>query len=129
MTSELWTYRSDVRGSYAGDLDFSGYTVEATDGRIGHVDDATYDVGQSYVIVDTGPWIFGKKVMLPASTVTRIDPQARKLYVARTKEEIKNAPEFDEANYKESVYRDRLSEYYGRFPDGGGAGGTRSTVF
>ncbi|MCG5213122.1 PRC-barrel domain-containing protein [Streptosporangium sp. KLBMP 9127] len=115
MTPQLWTYRADVHDT-GKNLDVVGYDVEATDGKIGSVDDATYDVGQSYLIVDTGPWIFGKKVMLPASTVTQIDPQERKIYVARTKHEIKSAPEFDASAFKETAYRDRLGEYYGRFP-------------
>lgn len=111
---ELWNYRPDVydRGQ---SLDLVGYHVQATDGKIGSVDEATYEVGESYIIVDTGPWIFGKKVMLPAQVVTRIDPQERNVHVARTKAEIKDAPEFDEGRYKESEYRTRLGDYYGRY--------------
>ncbi|MBN6053745.1 PRC-barrel domain containing protein [Nonomuraea sp. RK-328] len=111
---ELWDYRPDVydRGQA---LDITGYHVHATDGKIGSVDEATYEVGESYVVVDTGPWIFGKKVMLPASVITRIDPQEREVYVSRTKEEIKNAPEFDEARFKEPEYRTVMGDYYGRW--------------
>ncbi|GGQ00922.1 PRC-barrel domain containing protein [Streptosporangium pseudovulgare] len=120
MQPDLWNYRSDVYGDDKS-LDLAGYHVEATDGKIGSVDEATYDVGESYIVVDTGPWIFGKKVMLPASTVTRIDPQERRVHLARTKEEIKNAPEFDEAAFKEPAYRQTVGDYYGRFPyDGPG---------
>ena len=43
----------------------TGYHVEALDGSIGKIDEATYEVGKSFVIVGTGPWIFGRKVMLP----------------------------------------------------------------
>ena len=43
----------------------------------------------------------------------QIDPQERKVYVSRTKQEIKDAPEFDEATYKEPDYRDKLGGYYG----------------
>lgn len=112
---ELWNYRPDVydRGQA---LDLVGYHVQATDGRIGSVDEATYEVGESYVIVDTGPWIFGKKVLLPARMITNIDPQERNVFVARTKAEIKAAPEFDEGTFKEPEYRERLGDYYSRFP-------------
>jgi hypothetical protein len=115
MTPELWSYRAEMYDTGA-DLDIADYDVIATDGKIGSVDEATYELGNSYIVVDTGPWIFGKKVMLPASVITEIDPQERKLFVSRTKQEIKNAPEFDEARFKEPDYRDRLGEYYGRFP-------------
>jgi hypothetical protein len=47
-------------------MDLQGFSVEAIDGGIGRVDEATYETAQSYVIIDTGPWIFGKQVMLPA---------------------------------------------------------------
>ncbi len=50
-----------------------GFKVEATDGDIGKVDEATYEVGSSYIVVDTGPWIFGRKVVLPAGMIERID--------------------------------------------------------
>jgi hypothetical protein len=112
---ELWDYRPDVydRGR---SLDLVGYHVQATDGKIGTVDEATYEVGESYLIVDTGPWIFGKKVLLPAQVVTRVDPQERMLHVARTKAEIKAAPEFDAGRFKEAEYRAKVGDYYGRFP-------------
>ncbi len=69
VSPELWTYGEHVRTG--GDL--SGYHVEATDGGVGKVDDATYDDGSSFLVVDTGPWIFGKKVMLPAGIVETVD--------------------------------------------------------
>ena len=33
--------------------DLSGYHVEALDGSIGKIDEATYEVGKSFIIVDT----------------------------------------------------------------------------
>jgi hypothetical protein len=60
------TYRESSGMTATGPADLVGFDVEATDGNIGKIDEATYDVGGSYVVVDTGPWIFGKKVMLPA---------------------------------------------------------------
>ncbi|WP_066359903.1 hypothetical protein [Herbidospora mongoliensis] len=110
----LWTYRQGVQDPTTT-LDVTGFTVEATDGKIGSVDESNYEVGESYLVVDTGPWIFGKKVVLPAGTVTQIDPQEQKVFVARTKEEIKNAPEYDEMTFKDPMYRDQLGGYYNRF--------------
>jgi PRC-barrel domain len=80
-----WSYRAET-GVSTGGMDLIGYEVEAIDGRIGKIDEATYDVGGSYLVVDTGPWIFGKKVLLPAGTVDRIDVDDRKVYVDRTKD-------------------------------------------
>jgi hypothetical protein len=108
-----WTYSANT-GMSAKRSDVVGFDVEATDGGIGKIDEATYDVGSSYVVVDTGPWIFGSKVMLPAGTITRVDRNDRKVYVDRSKDEIKSAPKFDKDTYTDRGYRDRLGEYYGR---------------
>lgn len=71
-----------------------GYHVEAVDGGIGTVDAVSDEIGEGYLVVDTGPWIFGHRVMLPASVVTQVDASQRKVFVDRTKEEISNAPDF-----------------------------------
>ena len=76
------------------------------------MDEATYEVGASYVVVDTGPWIFGKKVMLPAGVVQRVDLDSETIFVDRTKDEIKNSPEFDENMYRDESYRSQLRSYY-----------------
>lgn len=111
-----WTHRSDVGLSGTGTwADLVGYEVEATDGHIGKIDEATYEVGSSYVVVDTGPWIFGSKVMLPAGTISRLDRNDRRVYVSRSKDEIKSAPKFDKDAYRDRGYRDRVGEYYGKF--------------
>ncbi|GAA4078655.1 PRC-barrel domain containing protein [Nonomuraea soli] len=113
--TEPWNYRPEVTG--AG-VDLIGFDVEATDGKIGSVDEQSDTVGENYIVVDTGFWIFGKKVVMPAGTITRIDPQERKVFLARTKEEIKNAPEFDADTYKDSAYRQQVGDYYGRYDQG-----------
>jgi hypothetical protein len=106
-TTDLWTFPDTV-----GRLDLSGFDVEATDGSIGKVDEATHDVGESYIVVDTGIWIFGKKALLPAGTVQRVDRDDEKVYVDRTKDEIKEAPEFDKDTYRDEGYRSEVGDYY-----------------
>ena len=108
-TVDMWSYRTQkVTGA-----DLTGCTVEAIDGKIGKVDEATQDVGGSYVVVDTGPWIFGKKVVLPAGVISDVDLDTETVFVDRTKDEIKNAPEFDEKTYRDQGYRSQLGDYYG----------------
>src|SRR4051812_3703782 len=82
---DIWVYRLDTQvgdDSMAG-RDLTGYRVEAVDGSIGKIDAASNDVGQSYVIVDTGPWILGKKVMLPAGVIERVDDEEEKVWLDR----------------------------------------------
>jgi len=103
----MWTFKT------AQNVDLTGFKVEATDGDIGKVDEATNEVGGSFIVVDTGPWIFGKKVMLPAGVFYDIAAATETILVSRTKDEIKNAPEFDEQRYRDAAYRDELGGYYG----------------
>jgi hypothetical protein len=93
-------------------MDLGGFSVEATDGSIGKVDEATHEIGSGFVIVDTGPWIFGRKVMLPAGAIHRVDEQDRRIWVNLTKDDIQSAPEFDESRFREQAYRDDLGTYY-----------------
>ena len=55
---DTWSYR-DSTWVQAGDL--LGCDVEATDGSVGRVDDATDDISASYLVVDVGSWIFGRQ--------------------------------------------------------------------
>jgi hypothetical protein len=110
MAFQPWEYRAET-GFTGEESDLTGYSIAAVDGDIGRVDEATYETGSSYLVVDTGPWIFGRKVLLPAGVVERIDTAQRKVYVDRTKDQIKAAPEYDELA-DDAQYRDRLSGYY-----------------
>ena len=111
---DVWTYRDASRlGTDITGADLVGYGIEAIDGSIGSIDDATFAAGASYIIVDTGPWIFGKKVMLPAGVVRGIDDEEQKVYVNRTKDQIKSAPEYDDMLTDDEAYRNRLGSYYG----------------
>src|SRR4051795_10465276 len=87
-----------------------GFGVEARDGSIGKVHEGTYEVGSSYIVVDTGPWIFGKRVLLPASVVEQIDSNEEAVYVALTTDEIKDSPEFDPLTYRDKSYRNSVSD-------------------
>jgi hypothetical protein len=103
---------SSIRADEQASMDLAGYDVEATDGGIGKVDEATYDVGSAYLVVDTGPWIFGRKVLLPAGTVQRADHGDRTVYVDRTKDQIKKSPEYDKETFSSSEYREQVGSYY-----------------
>jgi hypothetical protein len=113
-TVDIWTYRETAWSTE----NLIGFKVEAIDGGIGKIDEASNDVGASYLVVDTGPWIFGKKVMLPAGVINRVDRDEETVFVSRTKDQIKNAPEFDEDAYSGESYRGKIGSYYGE----GGSG-------
>ena len=105
----IWSYPDDASSG----MDLTGFEVEATDGGIGKVHETSNEVSGSYVVVDTGPWIFGKKVMLPAGLIERVDAVEHRVHVSQTKDQIQNAPEFDESSYRDDAYRDDVGAYYG----------------
>jgi hypothetical protein len=114
-TWDAWSYRSTAART-AQSADIVGYEVHATDGHIGKVDRASYDVGAGQIVVDTGPWIFGRKVLLPAGTIDRVDDADGKVYVDLTKDQIKASPELDEGStWEDPAYRERVRGYYGGF--------------
>jgi hypothetical protein len=114
---EIWKFRS-TSGHVSG-LDLIGYHVEATDGRIGKIDKLSEETDSAYLVVDTGPWIFGTHVLLPAGTVVRVDETDRTVYVDRTKDEIKDGPEFDPHKHEvDAGYREQYGSYYGPYYGG-----------
>ncbi|MEO3973532.1 PRC-barrel domain-containing protein [Streptomyces sp. CAU 1734] len=111
MNENAWNYAST--SGYTIGSDLTGFKVEALDGSIGKVDKHTEEVDASCLVVDTGPWIFGKEVLVPAGTVIKIDAAQEKVYVDRTKEQIKDAPEFHrEKHFGDSGYREQLGAHY-----------------
>lgn len=113
--SDMWVFNDPLpTGQEGRDPGFTGYKVEATDGSVGEVAEAASTEGKSYLVVDTGAWLFSKKVVLPAGVVERVDEDDKKVYVDRTKDEIKDAPEFDEARYADAAYHHELGEYYAK---------------
>jgi hypothetical protein len=113
--SNLWNPTADVT-NYA-DTEIVGYKVEARDGHIGKVDKHSTDVDAQYIVVDTGVWIFGKEVLLPAGTLTHVDHDNKTVTVDRTKDEIKAAPEFDKDKHlTDPAYRSDLDTHYARSP-------------
>ena len=105
-----WSYR-DTAG-YTEGTDLTGYKIAAVDGDIGKVDQATDQSGTAGLVVDTGPRIFGRKVLLPAGVVERVDHDDEKVYVDRTKDQIKAAPEYNPDTGVDDDYRTRLGGYY-----------------
>ena len=116
---DLYTFRADIYAIPASGQsdplpDVKGWDVEASDGHIGKVDDATYDTSSSCLVVDTGFWIFGKKRMIPAGVVDRIDPGEQKMLVSMTKEQIRQAPDYDPDRHRDDQhgYQHEVGEYF-----------------
>ena len=110
ITKQIWTYPDSATW---GDADITCYDVEAADGSIGKIDESSAAAGSAYIVVDTGFWIFGKKRLVPAGVVDRVDRQNNKVYVRMTKDQVRNAPDFDETHRERRGQDD--DTYYGTY--------------
>lgn len=111
-TPNIWIYREAASADPTADL--VGYDAEASDGHIGKIDEASNDAGRQYVVVDTGFWIFGKKRLVPAGVIERIDHEDRKVFLSMTKDQVKSAPDYEkERSADDDVYYDKFGTYYG----------------
>lgn len=85
-------YRDHFNGDDVKDLDlYSGQD------KIGSVDDVLVDDDGRfrYLVVNTGAWIFGKKVMLPIG-MAQISYSDRRVYAnGLTRDQVENLPEFN----------------------------------
>jgi PRC-barrel domain protein len=76
----------------------NGYAVEASDGRLGTVSDLLFeDVGWviRWLVVDTGNWLPGRKVLLPLSALGHPNETQRHFPVKLTMEQVKHSPDVD----------------------------------
>jgi hypothetical protein len=105
----MWEFRSEL-GTL--DRDLVGYDVEAVDGKIGKIDEDSNETGSAYLVVDTGFWIFGKKRLIPAGVVDRIDDVDRRVFVRMTKDQIKSAPDFEEQHRTDRELYDKYYDSY-----------------
>lgn len=119
-TTNLWHAPHGLGHTVMADL--IGYQVLATDGAIGHIDEATDEIDASGLVVDTGFWIFGKRRLIPAGVIDRIDAEARAVEVSMTKDQIRHAPDFvDDAaaatdhRGDQRRHRDDVSAYFARW--------------
>ena len=110
--SNVWDYR-DSTWSEGGDV--VGYDVEATDGSIGKIDEATSETGAAHIVVDTGPWIFGKKRLIPAGAVISVDHDAQRVTLSLSKDQVKAGPDCDEESELDEEARLKHSDHYGPF--------------
>ena len=108
MAPELWAFPTGI----AGEADLQGMAVHALDGSIGKVQEVGQDGERAYLLVDTGPWIFGKTIKLPAGLVAGVDAEQGIVLVDREKDDIKDAPEPHGELAGDTTHADALARHY-----------------
>jgi uncharacterized protein YrrD len=76
----------------------TGYDIHATDGHIGEVEDFLVDDGTwmiEFLVIDTGHWFPGKKVLISPESINEIDWQTSAIIINTTIDHVKSSPEYD----------------------------------
>jgi sporulation protein YlmC with PRC-barrel domain len=76
----------------------TGYHIHATNGEIGHVTDfmvGDEDWTLGNLVVDTGSWLPGKKVIIPVAWIKNVNWAESAVYVDRMRESVKNSADVD----------------------------------
>ncbi len=97
--------------------EIAGYHIHARNGDLGHVGDFIVDDEPwaiRYVVVHTGKWLPGKKVLVATEWVEELSYPERRVSVNLTRAAVEKSPEFDPAAGVNRQYEERLYDYYGR---------------
>jgi uncharacterized protein (TIGR02271 family) len=102
-------YKDHFEGS-----DLKGLEVYSATEKVGSVEDIIVDDSGSfrYLVINTGAWIFGKKVLLPIGRA-RIDASANRVEAMNlTKSQVENLPEFSDDMTADYDHEEQVRNVY-----------------
>jgi uncharacterized protein YrrD len=92
-----------------------GYKIKALDGEVGEIEDFIIDDGAwkiKFLVVDTGNWFSGKKVLLSPDWIKEIDWANSSIVVKASINDIKSSPEYDHGKPLSEAYETELNNHY-----------------
>ena len=98
--------------------DLQHHEILATDGGLGSVDEFYFDDEEwtiRYLVVDTGTWLPGRRVLISPIAIQQPDWRGRTLPVSLTREQIKDSPGIDAHKPVSRRQEAALARYY-RYP-------------
>ena len=99
--------------------DLEGFTIGATDGDIGSVQDLYFDDRSwtiRYLLVDTGNWLPGRRVLISPMSVRDPGWSDQRLAVGLTREEVERSPDIDAARPISREHELLFTGHYGLAP-------------
>jgi uncharacterized protein YrrD len=94
----------------------TGYSIQAADGDIGHVEDFLVDDAAwrvRYLTVETGNWWPGEKVLISPWSVRDIDWEAKSVLLTVDRGKVKLAPPYVPTMTVDGAYDATFQTYYG----------------
>lgn len=92
-----------------------GYQLMAKDGQMGKVDNFVFsdeDWTIRYLTVDTGPWIFGRRVLISTDVLKQPVWASRTFPVDLTRKQVQDSPDADLAKPVSRQFEEKLQQYY-----------------
>jgi hypothetical protein len=96
-----------------------GYAIAASDGHLGVVNELLFEDTSwllRWLVVDTGHWLPGRKVLLPVTVLGHIDPEKREVSVRLTMEAVRHSPDIDTERPVSRQIETDLYDFYGWRP-------------
>jgi len=96
--------------------DLKGYSIGATDGDIGKLDDFYFDDKFwtiRYLVAETGNWLLNRKVLISPFALKKADSPRERLNVTLTKKQVGESPSIDTDKPVSRQHEASYLDYYG----------------
>lgn len=97
----------------------NSYAIAASDGKIGTISDFLFDDTNwlvRWLVVDTGNWLSGRKVLLPSSALAQLNAERKDCSIKLTMQQIKDGPDVDTDRPVSRQMESSVYDYYGYRP-------------
>lgn len=97
-------------------MDLRGDTIAARDGEIGKVKDVYFDDERwavRYLVVDTGNWLTGRKVLLSPASLERVSYEKRQIVANLTRAQVEEAPGLEAEQPVSRLYEKAHASHFG----------------
>jgi hypothetical protein len=95
---------------------YDGYTIGAKDRELGKVRDFYFDDRYwviRYIVVDTGAWLLGRKVLISPQSLAHSDAKGKTLYVSLTAKQVEDCPPIDAVKSVSREMESQLAQHFG----------------
>lgn len=92
-----------------------GFSLSTQDGEIGDIKDFYFDDQNwniRYLVVETGNWLFGRKVLISPFAINSVAWKSNLLNVGMTKDQVKSSPTIDTDLPVSKQMEKKLNDYY-----------------
>lgn len=96
--------------------ELAGDKIAATDGEIGRIDEVYFDDQAwrvRYLVVDTGGWLGGRKVLISPLSIDRARSGEDAIAVGLSREQVEHSPGIDADKPVSRQYEEAYVRYYG----------------